>query len=245
MKKIKIIICLSLLFLLCGCSKGKIHEYDDFINYIDNMQLTLNDKSYSADLKNKYEVADDIQNVDGDGNKIRTITFKIKDSDLSFKVFSSLQCKSFIIDGSCAFGYYKYQLIDNYSYSVFTHYIYEYNNLINYNYDMCAGWNNLKELCYDHFLINSSDDLKYVINYLNDLLDYINKQDLRYITQNEKITILFAKTNEIGRRYSININFKIDNNRNYYFNFNDEYAPNDDELITYIENYMKANNIFL
>lgn len=241
MKKNRIFIILCLVILLCGCGKGKLHEYDDFINYVENINLELNNNTYTADLKNKYEIINDVKGTDENNDENRILTFRIKNTDFTFDVSSSLQCGLLNIDGSCMK---KYKLTDHYSESAFQYYIFKYNDKIGYNYDMCTSWDT-KEMCYDNFLVSTNNDLKYVINYLDSFINFINEQDLKFITDKENFNIYFDKTNEMGRRYSLNISFSISTNGNYIFNFKEEYKPIDNKLSTYIQNYMNLENLYL
>jgi len=218
---------------------GELHEYGDFINYVDNLECDFNDKKYSCNLKNKYEKVSDVIDFDEENQETRTITFKIKGTDLIFSVKSYLQCTSGIDDGCFK---YTYQLSDNFQNAAFDYYITEYNKIIGYDNKYC---DRLENSCINGtFNIKSYVDLEYVINYMNGFIDYANNIDFKFISEYESFNINFEKISESGSYYRLYLFFDIVNDK-YTYKFKDEYMPADGNIETYIENYMNENKIVL
>lgn len=227
------------IFSHMGRYSGELHEYKDFINYVENIKCDINNKEKSCNLINKYEIVSDESSFDDNNKEIRTITFKIKNTNLIFSVKSAYHCTS-SLDGSCF--KYSYQLSDDFKYSAFEYYIEEYNKKVGYNNNYCykitddcvSGW----------FKIKSYADLKYVIDYMNGFLNYINNLDFKFIDKHKYFNISFEKTYENGANYSLGIYFDIVDNK-YTYKFRDEYMPVDRNVETYIKNYMNVNEISL
>ena len=218
---------------------GELHEYEDFINYVESLDCDINDKEYSCNLKNKYEKVSDVTDFDKENQETRTITFKIKETDLIFSVNSSLHCTSGIDDGCFK---YTYELSDNFKYAAFDYYITEYNEMINYDNRYCYQ---LKDNCINAaFNIKSYSDLEYVINYMNGFINYVNTLDFKFIDEYENFNINFEKTSKSGSYYSLYIDFDIVDNE-YTYKFKNEYMPADGNIETYIKNYMNENKIVL
>lgn len=220
---------------------GTLHQYEDFIDYVDNLECNINDKKYSCNLKDKYEVVNEETGYD-DGNKeTKTLTFKIKNTDLEFSVKSAYQCTSHF-DASCL--KYTYLLTDDFKETAFNYYIVEYNKMIDYNNEYCYQ---LTDNCVNGwFKIKTYSDLEYVINYMNGFLDYINKLEFKFVCEyGESFNINFDKAYENNEYYnSISIYFDVVDNK-YTYEFEDEYKPEDGTIETYIKNYMNAKGITL
>lgn len=241
MKKLTaIIILLIITFGMTGCKKGNIHEYEDFINYVDNMECNINDKNYSCNLKNKYQVVSNKNGYDELNEKTRTITFKLNNTDFEFDVISSYGCSGHL-DGSCF--EYTYELSDSFKGSAFDYYINEYNKTIGYNNELC--YKSSSDSCYvGWFKINNNNELMYVINYMEGLLNYLNNLDFKFVDAYENIAIYYDKKYVNGAHYNLSIYFDIVNDK-YTYEFRNEYKPSDNSLETYIRNYMKDKEIVL
>lgn len=213
--------------------RGEIHDYNEFTNYVDNMQVSIYDKNISCNLKGKYEVVSDIEDYGEFNEKKRIISFKIKNTNLIFDVESSYRGSGFEIDGS--YFVYTYQLSDNFSEVAFDYYVNEYNKKTKY---VPLNINKKIEIIdYEH--------LQYTINYLNGFLDYINNLDIKFVDHFSNFHIGFLKKlNNSYSWYGFGLKFDIENN-NYVYRFDDEYMPLDGTLETYFNNILNSENISL
>lgn len=220
--------------------KGKIHEYEDFINHVESIDCNINNKENSCNINDKYEVVSDKYSLDEKRKKVRTITFKIKDTNFTFNVESYYQCTN-NFDGACF--EYEYKLKDNFHYSAYEYYINEYNKMIGLDNKYCYK---IKDnACeFNTFYIKNTSDLKYVVNYMNGFLDYVNSLDFKFIPSYKTFGINFEKKHMNDVNYNLLIFFDIANDK-YTYKFRDEYFPIDMQLETYINNYMKVNEITL
>lgn len=218
---------------------GELHKYEEFIDYVDNLEYDFNGKEYSCNLKNKYEKVSEKIDFDKENKKIKTITFRIKGTDLTFSVKSFLECTSGI-DDSCF--KYTYKLSDDFTYRAFDYYISEYNKMIGYNDKYCHSVEN--SCMSGAFNIKSYDDLEYVINYMNGFLNYANTIDFKFMDRFSDFNINFEEISKSGSYHSFYIKFDIVDNK-YTYKFEDKYMPADGKIETYIKNYMDANKIIL
>ncbi len=251
----KILMVLFSLFgvlFVAGCGKhGKLHEYDDFINYVNNLQCGMNDKKLDCGLEGKYEVIsnkteniteEDIRYSHGVvGSKKRILTFEIKNTNLTFDVLSRYVCTG-DIDGSC-FDY-TYQLSDNFHYKAFEYYLNEYNKKVDFDNKLQYYSPGMGKYFSGWFDIKKQSELTYIINYMNGFLDYANSLNFKFIDDYEKFNIEFTEYKyENGANYNLSIYFDIDENGQYTYKFRDDYYPSDEKLETYIYNYMNAEKI--
>ena len=220
-----IVIVVIIIFAIRGWQySGHIHSEKEFTNYVDNLDCTVNKKEQLCNLKGKYEIVSTKDGADKIG-KTKTMTFKIKNTNLTFDVVSAYHCKD-SIDGSC-FGY-QYRLSDNYKMKDKEYYVIEYNRTIGYNDQFCYSYNDSK--CYElDFTIKSQADLKYVFDYIKGFIDYVNKLDIKIID---------------GYYDSISIYFDIDGDK-YTYRFWDKYQPSDGTMETYVKNYLTDKGIEL
>lgn len=237
MKK-KVVIVLMLVFLLCGCGKkGHLHEYDDFIKYVDNLGSEFNDKFYSYNLKGKYDVVYDEYGIDKNGDKTRTISFKLKDSNFVFDVVSAYKCTSYF-DACCA--EYTYTLTDHFSLEAFEYFFSEYSKLVNYDDKYCHL---ISDKCYAGlFQVSTKEELDYVINYMNGFLNYINQLDFRFVSRYySDFYIYFDKTNAYGSLYSLNIYLDIKDDKIVY-HLDDDVNNLEEHVNKYLnENYIRLH----
>ena len=246
-----------IVLVVTGCGKhGKLHEYDDFINYVNNLQCGMNDKKLDCGLEGKYEVIsnkieimteeDDIRYNDriADSKK-RILTFEIKNTNLTFDVVSRYVCTG-EIDGSCID--FTYQLLDNFHNKAFEYYLNEYNKKVSFDSKLQYYSSGIRKYLVGWFDIKKQSELTYIINYMNGFLDYANSLNFKFIDDFENFDIQFTENKygyENSLNYSLAIYFDIDENGKYTYAFKDEYYPNDKKLETYIYNYMNANGIIL
>lgn len=224
--------------------EGKLHDTDDFINYVDNLMCETNNKKYSCGLKNNYEIVFDEYGKDENFNETRTMYFKLKNSDFVFYVKSAYHCtKSASLDASSVCRKYTYDLSSNYRYSISEYYVEEYNKIIEYNDNLCYRNQNTDKCLSGYFYIDTYDDLYYIIDYMNRFLNYINSFDVKII-DNYVFHLNFPKIYNNGANYSLYLYFDIVNNK-YIYRFMDEYKPVDVNIETYLKNYMSANEITL
>ncbi len=235
MKKGKLVIILVLILFLCGCENGKIHEYEEFIDYVDYMDCEY---SVLCGLKGKYEVISDEKRIDNRNKETRTLTFKVNNTDLTFKVTSEYMCTG-SIDASCF--EYTYQLVDDYQEEARKYYFDKINKLLNYNNELCTTNYSYKSNCNGKFEINTSSDLEFAIRYMNQFLDITNNLDVKYLKSNQDIfNLTFNK--ETSKELIINIVLK---DEKYVYDFDDNYKPIDNKLETYINNYLSQNQIMI
>lgn len=221
--------------------KGKIHEYEDFINHVESIDCNINNKENSCNINDKYEVISDKYSLDKKFKKRRTITFKIKNTNFTFDVESYYQCTN-NFDGACF--EYEYKLKDNFKISAFKHYLKEYNNTVGFDNKYCYKIED-NECEYNLLYINSISDYRYVVNYIDGFLEYINNLDFKFIIENYPYFGMKFNKKETDLAYpSIYLNFDILDDK-YIYEFDDEYFPIDMQLETYINNYMKVNEITL
>ena len=247
-KKLLVILFLGFILLgTTGCGRhGRLHEYDDFIKYVNNLQCGMNSRKVSCNLEGKYELTNIEEGKDDDGKKTRTYTFKIKDSNLSFNVYSQYFCTG-SIDGTC-FDY-TYTLMDSYHVEAFKYYLNDYNKKVGFDDRLQYYFGDeIKEPLIGSFDIKTSDDLIYIINYMKGFLDYANDLNMKFLGKGEDFIINFTE-NKYGYDnswvYSLSIYFDIDENDKYIYKFKDDYYPEDGKLDTYIYNYMDKNGITL
>lgn len=234
MKKYKILILLILFLLLCGCERGTVHEYEEFIDYVD-----YKDCEYSVlcGLKDKYDVISDEEGTDKAGREKRTLTLKIKNTDLTFTVTSASVCTG-SIDASCF--EHTYELIDDYNLKASEYYLAEVKKSLNYNDELCdTTYANIN--CNYAFNIKTQEELNLIIKYMNQFLDIANSLDFKFIESKQNYFYLtFDKTNYKSLRIDI-----IYKDGKYTYKYEDEYKPIDDEVSTYINNYLQEQNLFL
>jgi len=247
MKRILMLLTILLIpFLLSGCYIKKTFKYDDYIKYLDNKNCDINDPQKApCNLKGKYEVVSENLNLEKP-----YMEFKIKDTDIVFKVFQTYSCSG-TLDGSGCFGK-KDVLRDNYNGNATRYYIEKYDEQI--------GVDSCREKfpdgkCYYTSLpaISTKENLKETIDYLNGFIDYINKLDYRVLERYTHFVSRFSSTtNPNGKEISISFYIDIDNNgkyvyRTYYKNGSNPhlYEAEDGKLETFIDNYMREKNITL
>ena len=165
-----------LVLCMTGCGKhGELHEYDDFIGYVDNMQCGAKNRYVSCNLGGKYELVGTYDGRDENGEQMRTYSFKLKNDDILFDIISQYMCTG-DIDGSCfdytysLNGFDYYEKAEKYHINKFNERFDYYNKMHNYPYNF-----------YDDFLERFNviivDELNFVIDYFNGYLDYINELD--------------------------------------------------------------------
>ena len=244
-KIVNILFCVFLILSMTGCGKhGELHEYDDFVSYVNNMSCSVNDKFVPCNLRDKFEVVHIYDDVDYKGDPMRTYTFKLKDDDFSFDVISSYSCTNGLsIDGSCydytcyLNGFDYYEKAEKYHINKFNE-EFDFNNKIqgypHYLYDESKEFSRT-------FNVITVEDVNFVIDYFNSYLDYANALDYKFFDFNYSLpfSINFAYYgHEYGGFY-----VGLDENNKYIFKFRDEYYPDDGKLETYIHNIMDKNGI--
>ena len=245
-KILMVLFSLFVVLFVAGCGKhGKLHEYDDFINYVNNLQCGTNDKKLNCGLEGKYEViSDKTENITEEdigyshgvvGSKKRILTFEIKNTNLTFDVVSRYVCTG-DIDGNCYD--YTYQLSDNFRYNAFEYYLNEYNKQVDFDNELTYS-PEMGEYDSRRFNIKNQSELTYIINYMNGFLDYVNSLNFKFIDDYEEFNIKFTEYDDLA------IYFDIDENGQYTYKFRDDYYPSDEKLETYIYNYMNAKKIVL
>lgn len=232
---------------MTGCGKhGELHEYDDFVSYVNNMSCSVNDKFVPCNLRDKFEVVHIYDDVDYKGDPMRTYTFKLKDDDFSFDVISSYSCTDGLsIDGSCydytcyLDGYDYYEKAQIYHINRFNEEFDLNNKLKNYSYDFYDTSIDSQK----RFKVRTVDELYFVIDYFNSYLDYANELDYKFFGFNYSLpfAIDFANYGHVFGGFDVG----LDENNKYIFKFRDEYYPNDGKLETYIHNFMNKNGIYL
>lgn len=234
MNKTKLAILLILILLLCSCGeKGTLHEYEEFIDYVDYMDCEY---SKLCELKDKYEVISDEKGVDERNKETRTLTFKIKNTDLKFEVTSASLCTS-NFDGSCL--EHTYTLTDNYQYEASKYYYEQLNKKLNYNNELCKTNYNDESYCNGDFKINTTSDLAFAIDYMNQYLDIVNNLEFKFVNVRQTyFTLVFDEDNNKS------LYIKLDHNdKKYTYNFENKYKPSDNSIETYINNYLSENKI--
>ena len=226
---------------MTGCGKhGELHEYDDFIGYVDNMQCGAKNRYVSCNLGGKYELVGTYDGRDENGEQTRTYSFKLKNDDILFDIISQYMCTG-DIDGSCfdytysLNGFDYYEKAEKYHINKFNERFDYYNKMRNYPYNF-----------YDDFLERFNviivDELNFVIDYFNGYLDYINELDYKFFDY--KYILPFSIYFPVYG-YGCSLYVDLDENNKYVFKFEDEYYPSDKKLETYIHNIMEEKGILL
>ena len=233
------ILLVGTLVMVTGCVP-KHFKYDEYISYVDNMECNTGHGTTSCNLKGKYEVIEDNHN----SKEKPYVLFKIKDTDLTFKVFRTVSCGS--IDGTGCFNK-KYSLDTNYQYNATDYYLKEYAKKMNNTYCLEIGKN-----CHYTYLdvIKTKKDLKDRVKYLEGFLTYINSLDIGVIDYLGHIGVQFDKNIKENAKSNVTLTiyFKYENDKYDYvlaYGKEKKYVPEDGKLITYIENYMKDKNIIV
>ncbi|MBR3116924.1 MAG: hypothetical protein IKF36_03510 [Bacilli bacterium] len=182
---------------------GSMHSKEEFIDFIDNSTITVNNKELPTNLKGKYTIVDEKVNKDYEGNDVKEITININNTDLNINVYSGSVCiKRISLEGKNCRSY-KYKLyFGHFNDEVMNYYIDNYNRISNY------------KLNKDNFYhINSKNDLDQVINGIDGFFQYLNKLDYRFIDESKGFVLYFTSDNNINGR--ISISYDIDNNSNF------------------------------
>lgn len=237
----------ALIFCITGCGKhGELHEYDDVIIYVNDMQCGLYDKDVSCNLAGKFELVDTYDETDYKGDPTRTYTLKLKDDDFSFDIISYYGCTDGLnIDGSC-YDYTCYLNGNDYYDKAEKYHInrfneeFDFNNKIkNYSFDFYDTSNS----SVGRFKVRTVDDLNFVVDYFNSYLDYVNGLDYKFFDFNYSLpfAIYFANYGYVYGKFDV----EIGENNKYIFKFDDKYYPNDKKIETYIYNLMNSEGILL
>ena len=249
MKKRLFLVLFSGFLMLCitGCGKhGEIHEYDEVVVFVNNMECGSHDKHVSCNLNGKFELVDTNDETDYKGDPVRTYTLKHKEDGFSFDIISHYACTDGMsIDGSCN-DYTCYLNGNDYYDKAGKYHIERFNEEFDLN-------NKLKNYSYDFydtsidsqksFKVRTVDELSFVIDYFNSYLDYVNGLDYKFFGFNSSLpfAIDFANYGYVYGGFAV----EMGENNKYIFKFNDEYYPDDKKLETYIYNYMNKNGIYL
>lgn len=231
-----------LMLCMTGCGKhGEIHEYDDVVVYVDNMDCGTHDKYVSCNLFGKFELVDTNDEIDYKDDPVRTFTLKHKEDGFSFDIISSYSCTNGLsIDGSCydytcyLNGYDYYEKAEKYHINKFNERFDYYNKMHNYSYNFYDDY-------FERFNVITVDELYFVIDYFNSYLDYVNGLDYKFFDDK----YLPFSIHFLAYSHGCPLYVDLDENNKYIFKFDDEYYPDDGKLETYIYNFMNKNGINL
>lgn len=217
-----------------------VHEYDDFINYVETKTCGKS----SCNLSGNYEVVKQEDGRDGANKETRTITFKIKNTDLTFSVKSSRTC----LKDMCFKKW--YELTDDYNKKATEYYFDQYNKSIGYNNEYCYMFDDKDECNSSNLNVKNNEELEFVINYINGFVDYKNTLDIKF---GSYFSIYFPKikfTNEYNGEiynyyYHLYVDVDLVDNK-YTLDFNEyECTSNDGTLKACIDDFMARNDIEL
>lgn len=199
MKKVKIFILVLISLIICGC-QDDVHKYEDFIEYIDNMNCNINsnESEIPCTLKNKYEIISDETITDphdyrtSKQPKIRTMKVRIKNTDLEFEVVSRKNTSEIPTPA--------YILSDNYYESMSNYY---------YNKYIYLFQNNLFKKTYNDSLwfsinISTKQNFDDLISYLSQIQEIIKNDNMKY---NFKVPVDYKFHITFNKKY---INYQED-----------------------------------
>jgi len=188
--------------------------------------------------KDDLEIISEETFKDSRKRKLKRITFRIKDTDLTFDVEPEYGCgdNTFCIDGSCGCFIRSYYLNSNYNGYNYT--LNKFNQKINYDDRFCQDKN---DCIYKSLYISKRSDIEGVVHYLYQFLDYVNgmnNSEKKIFNAHNELNIQIVKTN------FLDVDF-IEENGVYHIKFEEKYKPEDGKLETYINNFINAKNIEL
>lgn len=207
---------------------SSLHSDQAISNYIKNLECGPYDQQYSCNLRNKYEVVSAETTIDNQGKDQRTVTFRIKNTDLIFTATSSYKC-TMPLDASCLRA--NYSISSDFHKKAFDYVIQEYNKQYHYDlrYNHISSYDETVQ--YDIFTFTNREELNYLIGYFDNFLDYLNTLDFYFITGSQFFSISYED------KSSAHLSFKFSNNR-YVYNLS-RYDKILDNLTNYFNDYLR------
>lgn len=234
-RKLKVILLVCIVLSLCGCScsRAKTHSYNEMLRYVNNLKCTnVSGVDFSCNLKGNCEVISDESTGDDEGREIRTLTFQVNNTGLTFDVTSAYK-PSVVLDGSNLQS--SYQLFDNFEDRAFEYYIDEYSRSVGYNYELNNEF--LGETVRSVFDIETQNDLDFALGYIDGFLGYVNGIDIKFISGRGVFTLYFP-----AREDSLHISWDYKNGEYEYYFYED--APADTSLKSYVDEYLDSIDLF-
>lgn len=188
-----LLIILCCVLLLTGCVREKIHTRRDICLHVNGLSGgPYGDETWYR-LRGHYDVIGDETAYDKDGREMRTLTFQVKGTDLTFHVTSSYRMVP-IRDGT-SYGY-SYALTDDYREQAASYFIQEYNRSIGYD----GALNDKGEdgsIKFYSFKIDEYRNIAFVLDYISGFFDYCNSLDVRFFRSSwDSFYLLFPEGNE-------------------------------------------------